>query len=81
MSTCYYPTNTTTFLVVNVKCTHVANLKVLPHEEVQGGTGVGPNGTYAAAAAPQQSQTQISTLLCLLLKEQFRKLHNQDRYA
>lgn len=50
-------------------CTYIANLKVLPHEEVEGSTGMGSDRAYAAAAAPQQSQTQISTLLCFFLKE------------
>lgn len=33
-------------------CTYITNLKVLPHEEVEGGAGVGPDGSNAAAAAP-----------------------------
>lgn len=61
--------------IVRHSSTYIANLKVLPHEEVEGGTGVGSDGAYAAAAAPQQSQAQISTLLRFLLKEQLRKLH------
>lgn len=56
--------------------THVANLEVLPHEEVQGGTGVGPDGVDAAAAVPQEPQAQVCTLLCLLLKQQLRELEN-----
>lgn len=77
---CSYQTTNMTFWVVNlefVSSTHVANLKVLPHEEVEGGAGMGPDGTYAAAAAPQQSQTQISTLLRFFLEQKFRKLHRQ----
>lgn len=71
--------NTTLWVVTleSFSCTHIADLKVLSHEEVEGGAGVGPDGTYAAAAAPQQSQTQVSTLLRFLLEQQFRKLHRQ----
>lgn len=58
-------------------CTNVADLKVLPHEEVEGGAGVGSDGADAAAAAPQQSQTQVGTLLRLLLEQQFRKLQRR----
>lgn len=31
--------------------TYITNLKVLPHEEVEGGASMGPDGTYATAAA------------------------------
>lgn len=40
---------------------------------------MGPDDAYAAAAAPQQSQTQVSTLLRLLLKQQLRKLQKKER--
>lgn len=33
--------------------THIADLEVLSHEEIEGSAGVGPDGTNAAAAAPQ----------------------------
>lgn len=38
-------------------CTHIANLKILSHEEVEGCAGVGSDDANATAAAPQQSQT------------------------
>lgn len=38
---------------------------------------MGSDDADAAAAAPQQPQTQVSTLLRLLLKQQFRKLPTQ----
>lgn len=57
--------------------TYVADLKVLPHEQVERGAGVGSDDADAAAAAPQQPQTQVSTLLGLLLKQQLRKLQEQ----
>lgn len=57
--------------------THVADLKILPHKQVERSTGVGSDDADAAAAAPQQPQTQVSTLLRLLLKQQFRKLQKQ----
>lgn len=56
--------------------THVPDLEVLPHEEVQGGTGMGPDGANAAAAVPQEPQAQVCTLLCLLFKQQLRELEN-----
>lgn len=57
--------------------THVADLKVLPHEEVERGAGVGPDGTDAAAAAPEQPQTQVGTLLRLLLEQQLGELRRR----
>lgn len=57
--------------------TDVADLKVLPHEQVERRAGVGSDDADAAAAAPQQPQTQVGTLLGLLLKQQFRKLQKQ----
>lgn len=60
--------------------THVSNLKVLPHEEVEGGAGVGSDGTYATAAAPQKSQAQVCTLLRLFFKQKFRELKTQIHF-
>lgn len=57
--------------------TYVADLKVLPHEQVERRAGVGSDDADAAAAAPQQPQAQVSTLLGLLLKQQLRKLQKQ----
>lgn len=57
--------------------THIANLKVLPHQEVEGCAGVRSDGAYAAAAAPQQAQTQVSTLLGFLLEQQLGKLQRE----
>lgn len=58
--------------------TDVADLKVLPHKQVERRAGVGSDDADAAAAAPQQPQTQVSTLLGLLLKQQLRKLQKQS---
>lgn len=57
--------------------TYVADLKVLPHKQVERRAGVGSDDADAAAAAPQQPQTQVGTLLGLLLKQQLRKLQKQ----
>lgn len=40
---------------------------------------MGSDDADAAAAAPQQPQTQVSTLLRLLLKQQLRKLQKQSK--
>lgn len=54
---------------------YISNLKVLSHEEVEGGTGMGSDGANATATIPQETQAQVSTLLCLLLKQQLWKLN------
>lgn len=54
--------------------TYIPNLKVLPHEKVKRGTSMGPYGTDAAAAMSEKPEAQISTLLCLFLKQELRKL-------
>ena len=55
--------------------THIADLEVLPHEQVERGGSVRADGADAAAAVSQQAQTQVSTLLRLLLKQQLGELH------
>lgn len=59
--------------------THIANLKVLPHEQVEGSAGVGADDADAAAAAPQQPETEVGALLRLLLKQQLGKLPEQEK--
>lgn len=54
---------------------HISNLKVLSHEEVEGGACVGSDGADATATVPQEPQAQVSTLLGLLLKQQLWKLN------
>lgn len=61
--------------------THVADLEVLPHEQVQGGAGVGADGAHAAAAVAEQPQAQVSTLLGLLFKQELRELGGQQRHT
>lgn len=62
--------------VIMTECvSHISNLKVLSHEEVEGGTGMGSDGANATATIPQETQAQVSTLLCLLLKQQLWKLN------
>ena len=63
------------------KCAYVADLKILPHEEVEGGAGVGADGADAAATAPQQPQAKVCTLLCLLLKQQLWELHTHNTHT
>jgi hypothetical protein len=54
--------------------TYIPDLKVLPHEEVKGGTSVRPDCTDAATAMTEKPEAQIRTLLCLFLKQELRKL-------
>ena len=56
--------------------THVANLEVLSHEQVEGGAGVGADGADAGTAVAEQAQAQVRTLLRLLLKQELRVLGN-----
>ncbi len=60
---------------VCLNASHISNLKVLSHEEVEGGAGVGSDCADATATIPQEPQAQVSTLLGLLLKQQFWKLN------
>lgn len=64
---------------MRLSVSHISNLKVLSHEEVEGGAGVGSDGANATATVPQEPQAQVSTLLCLLLKQQLWKLKHTLR--
>lgn len=56
---------------------HVSNLKVLSHEQVEGGTRPGADVRHGRAAVSQEPGTQICTLLGLLEENKLRELvHN-----
>lgn len=54
--------------------THVADLKVLSHEEVEWGAGVWAYRTDAAAAVSEKPEAQVRTLLGLFFEQEFREL-------
>jgi len=54
--------------------TYISNLKVLPHEQVEWSAGVSTDIRQHWTAMSQQSQAQIGALLCVVLKQQLRKL-------
>lgn len=55
--------------------TDVANLKVLSHEEVEGGGGVAPDASHAAAAVSEEAETEVSTQLGILLEQHLGELN------
>lgn len=67
---------------INVKCinlSHISDLKVLSHEEVERCAGVGSDGADAAATVSEETQTQIGTLFRLFLKQQLWKLNTHTQ--
>lgn len=54
--------------------TYIANLEVLPHEQVERGGRVTPDGADAAAAVTQEAQAQVGTQLRVLLEQHLWEL-------
>lgn len=54
--------------------TYISDLKVLPHQQVKRGRSVTPDGTNTAAAVTQETQAQVGTKLCVLLKQHLGEL-------
>lgn len=54
--------------------THVPDLVVLAHEEVERGAGVRADGADAAAAVSQEPQAEVGTQLRVLLEQQLWEL-------
>lgn len=54
--------------------THVANLEILAHEEVERGAGVSADGADAAAAVSQEPQAEVGAQLSVLLEQQLWEL-------
>lgn len=48
--------------------TYISYFKVVPHEEVEWSSSMGPHSANAGGAVFEQLQAQVSTLLCLLIK-------------
>ena len=53
---------------------YISNFKILPHEEVERGRGL---GSKAAAAVTQQSEAQIGTQFRFLIEQKAGKLLNK----
>jgi hypothetical protein len=53
---------------------YIANLEVLPHQEVQRSRGLGTDAVHTGAAVFQQTQAQISALFSFFIKQQIWKL-------
>ena len=54
---------------------YISNFKILPHEEVERGRGL---GSKAAAAVTQQSEAQIGTQFRFLIEQKAGKLLNEQ---
>ena len=54
--------------------THISQLKVLSHEEVDGSAGPRAHFRLGGTEVTQESRTQLGTLLRLFLKHELREL-------
>lgn len=56
-------------------CAYTGIAVAVSHDEVEGGTGMGPVLIHRAAAVLKYLLAKVCTLFCLLLKQQVPKLH------
>ena len=54
--------------------THVPEIEVVPHQQVEGGTRPRPDVRHGGGAVPQETGTQVCALLCLLLEQELGEL-------
>ena len=57
---------------------YISNFKILPHEEVERGRGLGSKAADVAAAVTQQSEAQIGTQFRFLIEQKAGKLLNEQ---